>query len=197
MVNDILYDRGLELCVSYWDSSINNWGDSYYLNINTKPFVPDSNRNDHVGGSDQYPWISEDGKVLFFQSDNDAGIEDSLDIPDLYVSYLLVDENGDSVINNINNYFNHVNNFELYQNYPNPFNSTTKIKYKLNRRGKIKLSIFDITGKKITELVNNTQPVGIYEVSFNSEYYNLASGIYVYKIETGKYSLSKKLIYIK
>lgn len=83
-----------------------------------------------------------------------------------------------------------VNDYFLYQNYPNPFNPTTKIGYKLRDRGYVKLMVYNIKGERIAVLVNQHQEAGYYEVEFNGvnllhsvEQTNIASGIYLYRIE--------------
>jgi len=55
---------------------------------------------------------------------------------------------------------------ELYQNYPNPFNPTTTISYQLPFRGQVTLTVFDLAGRKISELVNQNQPAGTHRVKF-------------------------------
>ncbi|KAA3614755.1 MAG: T9SS C-terminal target domain-containing protein [Calditrichaeota bacterium] len=198
--NEILNERGLELCVSYWDSTKNTWGGSNYLNINTKPFLPDSNINDHVGGTDQYPWISEDGTVLFFQSDNDAALEDSSDLPDIYVSYLLVDENGDSVTTLGDKKNVMPQTIKLGQNYPNPFNPSTKIKYSIAYgldKVHVQIKIFNILGEEVGTLLNARQNPGDYTVGFNATVYNLSSGIYLYQVKAGQFTQTKKMLYLR
>ncbi len=86
-------------------------------------------------------------------------------------------------------------NFILYQNYPNPFNPQTEIKYSLAKTGRVKLSVYDITGTKITDLVNGIQSPGNYSVKFNGS--DLASGIYFYRLEAGKFIDVKKMILLK
>ncbi len=97
------------------------------------------------------------------------------------------------------------NDYMLYQNYPNPFNPTTTISYRLKERGKVKLTIYNIQGKIVTELVNKEQEGGYYEVEFNPNKIRnkTASGIYVYYFSvidlTGKpvFIGMKKTIYLK
>lgn len=92
--------------------------------------------------------------------------------------------------------------FILYQNYPNPFNPSTTIEYELPKKSYTILSIYDILGRKIEELVNNVQEPGIYSVIFNADKYS--SGIYFYKLtarQTGSsaddFSDTKKMLLIK
>lgn len=89
-------------------------------------------------------------------------------------------------------------NFYLFQNYPNPFNSLTKIKFAVNKRSDIKLSIFDLLGNEIFNLVNKEMQPGVYEVDFNSGLFpELTSGIYLYKLSGGDFSETKKFVLLK
>jgi hypothetical protein len=85
--------------------------------------------------------------------------------------------------------------FNLSQNYPNPFNPATKISFELPHSSKVKLSVYDITGKLASELVNEQRAAGYYTVEFNGN--NLASGMYFYRIETEDFSATKKMILVK
>ncbi|MBU1095481.1 MAG: T9SS type A sorting domain-containing protein [Bacteroidetes bacterium] len=91
--------------------------------------------------------------------------------------------------------------FSLKQNYPNPFNPTTTIKFNLPERLHVTLSVFDILGRKIVELLNEEKIAGEYEVQFNSLSASggkgLSSGVYFYKITAGSYSSVRKLNLIK
>ncbi len=87
--------------------------------------------------------------------------------------------------------------FSLKQNYPNPFNPTTVIEYDLKENSKVTLSIFNILGEKITDIVNGEQLTGNYKINFNSEDYNLSSGIYFYSIRTSNFISTKKMVYLK
>ncbi|MBS1492850.1 MAG: T9SS type A sorting domain-containing protein [Bacteroidetes bacterium] len=85
--------------------------------------------------------------------------------------------------------------FNLSQNYPNPFNPATKINFELPRSSNVKLSVYDITGKLASELVNEQRAAGYYTVEFNGS--NFASGIYFYRIEAGEYNATKKMTLVK
>jgi beta-N-acetylhexosaminidase len=87
--------------------------------------------------------------------------------------------------------------FELFQNYPNPFNTSTSISYQLTFSGKVTLKVFDILGREITTLVNYEQNKGFYTVHFNSDVYDLASGIYYYSLSTERVSQTKKMLLMK
>jgi hypothetical protein len=94
---------------------------------------------------------------------------------------------------------NQVNNlpqeFTLSQNYPNPWNPTTTINYSIAREGNVKLSVYNAIGSKVATIVNEYKPAGNYSIQFNGS--NLASGIYLYRLESGNYSAVKKFILMK
>lgn len=85
--------------------------------------------------------------------------------------------------------------FRLYQNYPNPFNPTTEIKFFIPKRVYIKLIVLDVTGKKIKTLHEGYIQTGEHKIKFDG--YNLASGIYFYRLQSNNYSKTMKTILIK
>lgn len=91
--------------------------------------------------------------------------------------------------------------FNLHQNFPNPFNPVTKIRFELparqssDSRGKTKLAVYDLLGRELEILVNESLEPGSYEVEFNGS--NFASGMYFYKLEAGNFSEVKKMILIR
>ena len=85
--------------------------------------------------------------------------------------------------------------FALEQNYPNPFNPSTTIKYSVAQDGLVKLAVYNLLGEEVTTLVNATQKAGRYEVVFDAS--KLASGVYVYRIETPNFISAKKLMLMK
>ena len=85
--------------------------------------------------------------------------------------------------------------YKLYQNYPNPFNPRTVIGYSLLKNGNVVLKIYDILGKEVATLVNNKQIPGVYEVTWEASQY--PSGIYFYRLISGDFSETKKMLMIK
>jgi hypothetical protein len=85
--------------------------------------------------------------------------------------------------------------FTLSQNYPNPFNPSTTINYSIPKAGHVKLIVYNAIGSKVATLANDFKSAGTYSVIFNGK--DLASGIYFYRLETGNYSVVKKLILMK
>jgi Secretion system C-terminal sorting domain len=89
--------------------------------------------------------------------------------------------------------------FNLFQNYPNPFNPNTLLKYSLASESQVKLSIYDITGRRVKDLFIGEQSAGMHEVNFDGS--NLSSGVYLYTIEAdsknGIFKATKKMILLK
>jgi len=85
--------------------------------------------------------------------------------------------------------------FELKQNYPNPFNPSTAIEYSIPEKSFVKLSVYNAIGKEVAVLVEGIKEKGVYRYNFNAS--NLPSGVYIYKLETNKKVLSRKMILVK
>ena len=85
--------------------------------------------------------------------------------------------------------------FALGQNYPNPFNPATMIRYSLPHRSHVSLTVINTLGQKVVELVSGDVEAGNHEVQFNAN--NLASGVYFYRLQAGKFVQAKSLIVVK
>jgi hypothetical protein len=96
-----------------------------------------------------------------------------------------------SIINNVQV----PSEYSLSQNYPNPFNPETVIRYSLNENRFTTLKIFNVLGKEMATLVNENQNAGSYSINFNAS--NLSSGMYFYRIESGTFVATKKMLLIK
>ena len=83
----------------------------------------------------------------------------------------------------------------LDQNYPNPFNPSTKISFNIPVNGFVSLKIFDISGKQVAELVNSTLVAGNYIIDWNAN--RISSGIYFYRLETGTFNQTRRMLLIK
>jgi hypothetical protein len=194
-----------EIFVTFWDSVNNRWGNVYELNINSNAYQPDTTNNFYwIGGWDEWPWISSNGKLIFFHSNRDAAREDTSTAPDIYMSILLIDENGNPVsINELPEPKLILNDFLLFQNYPNPFNTATSIRFYLTEADEVTLTIYGILGNEILRPISNkNMNAGWQEYILNMNYTDsdssdLSSGVYLYSLKTSKGIKSKKMIYLK
>ena len=85
--------------------------------------------------------------------------------------------------------------FSLQQNYPNPFNPSTKISWQSPVGTYQTIKVYDILGNEVATIVDGFKPAGSYEVVFNSE--NLASGIYIYRLQTTEFTETKKMVLLR
>jgi len=83
----------------------------------------------------------------------------------------------------------------LEQNYPNPFNPMTSIKVQLPNNGSIKLVVFDVTGKEVAILFNGELNAGTHKVEFDAS--GLPSGVYFYRLSSGNFISTRKMVLIK
>lgn len=137
--------------------------------------------NDDDDGGDR------DTKIKYYTT-----IDDSWQNPSTFGTAVLagptrtdVEENVDAV----------VSTYELKQNYPNPFNPTTTIEFNIPKADQIKLSIYDILGRRVTTLVDERMEAGVHTVSFDAG--KFASGVYIYSLQTSDRVINKKMMLLK
>jgi hypothetical protein len=85
--------------------------------------------------------------------------------------------------------------FTLFQNYPNPFNPSTTISFELSEPAGVNLSVFDVSGRLVRTLIDESRGRGEHTTVFNSD--GLASGVYFYRLLVGNETASKKMTVIK
>ncbi len=85
--------------------------------------------------------------------------------------------------------------FELSQNYPNPFNPATKIDFSLPSAGHTTLKVFDMLGKEVATIVNDILPEGFHFRNFNAA--NLASGVYLYRLQSGGLVQTRRMVVLR
>lgn len=120
---------------------------------------------------------------------------------------ILVDYGNDGTINDslvVQNVVTEINSekhkevleeFVLHQNYPNPFNPTTNIKFDIKETSNVSLTVYDILGREVANLVNEQKPAGSYEVNFDAS--KLTSGIYIYTLRSNGFVQIKKMLLMK
>ncbi|MEO8211489.1 MAG: T9SS type A sorting domain-containing protein, partial [bacterium] len=85
--------------------------------------------------------------------------------------------------------------YKLYNNFPNPFNPSTNINFDLPKSDFVNLILYDISGKEVMKLINETLPAGSYKYILNAG--NLNSGAYFVKLQSKKFTSVIKIILIK
>ena len=85
--------------------------------------------------------------------------------------------------------------YSLGKNYPNPFNPSTRISYSVPVKQQVTLKVFNLLGNEVATLVNEVKDAGSYNVDFNAK--NLSSGIYYYRLQSGNFVQTNKMILIK
>ncbi|MFQ5632628.1 MAG: T9SS type A sorting domain-containing protein, partial [bacterium] len=88
----------------------------------------------------------------------------------------------------------------LHQNFPNPFNPQTTIKYQLKHTSDVRLEIYNLLGQRVITLVDEQQPAGFYAVQWSGQdalYREIASGVYLYRLQAGEFTSVRKLTLLR
>ena len=85
--------------------------------------------------------------------------------------------------------------YAMSQNFPNPFNPVTHITVDLPQESRVSLTVYNVTGQKVAELLRGVKPAGIYEVVFDGS--NLASGVYIYRLQANDFTAVKRMLLVK
>ncbi len=83
----------------------------------------------------------------------------------------------------------------LHQNYPNPFNPVTQIRYELEHPGHVSLAVYDSLGRRVSVIKDGYQSAGSHHVSFSGD--ALASGVYMYRLSSGEFHITRKMVLLK
>ena len=102
---------------------------------------------------------------------------------------------GLAVLLDTNDEANQIFSFELKQNYPNPFNPVTTIQYSIPESDFVELKVFNSLGQEVALLANEVQSAGVHAAEFRSS--NLPSGVYFYRLKSGNYLETKKMILLR
>ena len=171
------FNNNMDFQLHYNDMQLNNNGIDKST-IKVKYF--DSNTNS---------WVEMPNTVMNTTSNTITFSKNSVDN--------LIILTGESVATGISNENkdNAVKDFQLFQNYPNPFNPSTDIRFEIKENANVNLSVYNVLGQKVAELVNSELPAGIHSVSFNAS--NLSSGIYFYELKAGTFTSVRKMELLK
>ncbi len=175
-------------------------------NVNSDPLIgPDSNNIYKLTLSFDYENVGKTLLYRFFITSNDTLIAESKNREYVITAeavQLLQPVYFDDIVKVKEGKENLPVKLVLEQNYPNPFNPSTTIRYKIPRQvgnnSNVTLKVYDILGREVVTLVNKAQKPGTYEIKFNT-FVNrqITSGLYFYKLTSGNYTLTKKMILLR
>lgn len=169
-----------------YEPQVNNESGISNLNMSCNIYIHDVIRlNHHVPFWD----INDDFITFVIDSNSTVSLQE-------YSDELILQKPTLSIENNKNN----PTMFSLKQNYPNPFNPTTKIQYSISKQTQVDITVFDMLGRKINQLVSEVQPIGNYSIEWNGKDINgnkLSSGVYFYSLQADNITQTKKMLLIK
>ncbi|GAB1350456.1 hypothetical protein MASR1M107_26710 [Ignavibacteriales bacterium] len=138
-------------------------------------------------------------------NDNEAGVgsNHTLNWQINYVSATAIDTFGRittanliNVVTGVKEIDNNIpNNYTMSQNYPNPFNPSTSIRFSIPETGNVRMVVYNAIGQEVAVLVDEQKSAGNYEVNFDAA--KLPSGIYLYSIQSGSFSQTRKMMLLK
>ena len=111
----------------------------------------------------------------------------------MFVDYVRVYELTTGIVSNGGGHI--PDHFALSQNYPNPFNPTTTVSFDLPKKSFVSLKVFDVIGREVATIVSKEMSAGSYSRQWNAE--NIPSGVYFYRLQTGSFTETKKLVLLK
>ena len=181
-------------------TEVNNYG--FEIQRTTPLPPPSEGGGDEVGGGSESKWV----KIGFITGSGTSNSPKEYSFTDDKVTtgnykYRLkqIDNDGrfeysDEVEVNVTKA---AADFALQQNYPNPFNPSTLINYTLPQEGHVVLKLYDILGKEVATLVDKQQSAGTHSFRLSSDGFNLAAGVYVYELQSGSFTDTKKMLLLK
>ena len=137
------------------------------------------------------PTLTPDGKKMYFTANYDSQIT-------IYESIMLIDENGNPV--GVEDEYGsnlYPQQIELFPAYPNPFNPTTTIGFRISEFGFVNLKVYNVLGQKVSTLVDEEKPAGVYKIMFNADKLQLNSGTYIIVLNALGTIIARKVILIK
>ena len=190
---DIAYSIALDDSGNVYVTGESNSGNPFYVDFATVKYNSAGveqwvqKYNGPVNSGDYAKVVTVDGLGNVYVAGHSPGIGFNYDI--LTIKY---SQNITSVYES-NNII--PDSYSLNQNYPNPFNPSTTISFSVPNEEFVYLKVFNSLGEEVAELVNETKPSGNYEINFNAS--GLSSGVYLYRLQAGGFSATKKLLLLK
>jgi len=143
----------------------------------------------------------ENGPSPIFNTGADASLTDWTETADIALADKLMETYGPN-----GSWWNHTvsverienvipQEFTLSQNYPNPFNPSTTIDFSITKQSPVNITVYDAVGQIVEVLVNDFVPAGSYKITWNAS--KFASGVYLYRMDTGDFVKTQKMILLK
>ncbi|MEX0681568.1 MAG: T9SS type A sorting domain-containing protein [Balneolales bacterium] len=148
-----------------------------------------------------YPELLDEDSNPVWEFDLKAYVFDEFSEPidSLQIVYLVDAVNGDYLGSRTGTTIDQVEDvparIALHQNYPNPFNPVTNISWELDAERHVSLTVFDLLGRKVATLADEPYPVGVHTLTFDAS--RLASGVYIYRLDTGGVIMNRKMTVVK
>jgi len=167
--------------------------------------IDPSNSNNVYAGTDIGVYVSTDGGATWH--DFNEGLPEALIVADLTISpsnrYLRLASHSNGVFERplletpvgVSENEGLVSEFRLEQNYPNPFNASTRIVYRVGSRDFVSLKVYNAVGQEIATLVSEVKDPGQHSVAWYAE--NVSSGVYVYRLMSGTFVATRKMLLMK
>lgn len=174
-VTDFGANSGASYIFKYTNSNESAWEEVIKL------YSPNSAYNDLFGSS-----VATDGENFVVGAPNED--KSGTDNGGVYIY-----ERG--MFTSTESFFHSDYSIQLNQNYPNPFNPSTNIQFNLPQSSEVKLTVYDVTGRQISILIDEIKNAGIHSINFDAP--TLSSGIYFYRLEVGSFIETKKMLLIK
>jgi hypothetical protein len=189
-INIIYYDDrnttsdSAEVFISRSTDGGDTWTDAVLSDHRFKPKPVFGGSSNYQG--DYISLISNGNKLFAYWMDDYSGI---------YQIWSKIIDITTSVDDKVNQNSN--NNYFLSNNYPNPFNPSTKFDFYLPSASYVSIKIFDVTGRAVATLIDDYLEPGTHKIKFNSADYDLASGIYFYKLTSEDFTTTKPMMLLK
>lgn len=186
------YDDGL---LHHMVSTLNATDITLYIDGELMASTPLAANNSIAGISPRFAYLAKSGydgdstwagEILEFNIYNKALTADEILFLSLKDPYAAVHEDKTTAL---------PKEHCLLQNYPNPFNPKTNISFELKSSSKVDLTVYDIYGREIITLINETKPAGQHNVQFDGT--NLSSGVYMYRVAIDNEVFAKKMMLVK
>ena len=187
------------LTAEFEDGILLNWDENNEDDFSHYVLDKDTDDSFQTG---QYPSITttetsyldtvyEDGQVLYYRLSAVDSVGNVSDFSETLSFEVVLSVNEENMIPDV---------FALHQNYPNPFNPVTTLRYDLPENGLVNITIYDMLGRQVKTLINQTQDAGYRSIIWDAtnDYGKpVSAGIYLYQIQAGEYMQTKKMVLLK